>query len=283
MRGALAANALAHSHNSHDRNRLILSFSVLVWRFSTIVVVIIHHWNRRAFRSMTMGHWWNDETQNWIVRVAKFSFRWQFLLVVSFIRSSDGEKTKFTVKTARRRAKPKIMHNSNILPIQINSKNTKNTQNASCDCFINTFRLRIRFHLIRHSMMPAQPPFQVKLSLTWNKRRNKKWIHFQLEAMKQRNSSIFCSEWRGINIYDEWKLFHCEKWPHRDLCHSVTSSSPLSAMFDHFFFLLLIPVASPKRFSPMKGWFICTGFCVRRNRVGIGRILCEIRRMLDQR
>lgn len=76
------------------------------------------------------------------------------------------ERNKIHCLTARRRAKPKIMHNSNILKDAV------------------PFGFCIRFCLIRKSVMPLVPmsPFHRVGS---NLKRQKKWFYFQMKAIKQ--------------------------------------------------------------------------------------------------
>lgn len=82
---------------------------------------------------------------------------------------------------------------------------------------------------------------------------------------------------RGINIYEEWKLFHCEKWPHgsRYSWHQVglgIRSHLQRLMFDFcilLFFIRSFFVASLELSSPQKDWFICTGLFRSRHRAAI--------------
>lgn len=121
-----------------------------------------------------------------------------------FTKPKANIKWELIVKTARRTAKPKIMHNSNI--------RISKTQKAS-----------VHINTASHSVPSGPSSFEHNVVHRWCYRRCCSSNHIGWNN-NQKTKNIFMRQWqwsvffycvrRGINIYYEWKLFHCEKWPH---------------------------------------------------------------------
>lgn len=89
------------------------------------------------------GQWWAWRNTKLNLSFCEILAPMTIFSVVLFYSVDKREKKalKFTVKTARRRAKPKIMHNSNISLIQMFENRKKNTKSKCEHSQIFTFRL----------------------------------------------------------------------------------------------------------------------------------------------